>query len=317
MERASLELAYKQYGEIREKLDDGLSHGLRLYPYAACSAPRESEFCVPLIWNQVESDLQCLITNFNRWLGRLRAWQAWNHVLLNYGEQDRWSLRIEFLGDVAFFCLMQPSGFVDRSLGALTTVLHHANLAHKTGYRDELPADKKIYRRIDKGHPTPYDVFESRGEIREHIQTLSEGWSSASLLLEQLDSLNDADYRAKTMDFRNRASHSFAPHFDLGIVPTVTRRPGFASKMVERPDGCYDPVEDRSIRSVSYGYGELPSLSTSEALVGNTKQLHIAGKVLAAYEALLDEVDEKLSCRQGRSASRDKPTAQEQTKSPE
>ena len=315
MERASLELAYKQYGEIRDQLADGLSQDLRLYSYAACDASRVSEFRVPLIWNQVESDLRCLINNFNAWLGRLRAWQAWNRVLLHYGEQDQWSLRIEFLGDVAFFCLMQPSGFVDRSLEALTTVLHHANLTHKPGYRDELPTDKKVYKRIDRGHPTPYDFFESRGETRRHIQDLSEGWGSALVLLEQLDSLNDADYQTKTMDFRNRASHSFAPHFDVGIVPRVTRRPGFASKMVQRPDGRYDAVEDRSIRSVSYGYGELPSLSSSEALVESTKQLQIARRLLAAYEALLVEVDEKLFCRQGRSGSNDSPTAQEQTKS--
>jgi hypothetical protein len=315
MERASLELAYKQYGEIRDQLADGLSQDLRLYSYAACDASRVSEFRVPLIWNQVESDLRCLINSFNAWLGRLRAWQAWNRVLLHYGEQDQWSLRIEFLGDVAFFCLMQPSGFVDRSLEALTTVLHHANLTHKPGYRDELPTDKKVYKRIDRGHPTPYDFFESRGEIRRHIQDLSEGWGSALVLLEQLDSLNDADYQTKTMDFRNRASHSFAPHLDLGIVPMVTRRPAFATKMVQRPDGRYDAVEDRSIRSVSYGYGELPSLSSSEALVESTKQLQIARRLLAAYEALLVEVDEKLSCRQGRSGSNDSPTAQEQTKS--
>jgi len=315
MERASLELAYKQYGEIRDKLDDGLSQDLRLYSYAACDAHRGSEFRVPLIWNQVESDLRCLINNFNAWLGRLRAWQAWNQVLLHYGEQDQWSLRIEFLEGVAFFCMMQPSGFVDRSLEALTTVFHHANLTQKPGYRDELPTDKKVYKRIDRGHPTPYDFFESRGEIRRHIQDSSEGWSSALVLLEQLDSLNDADYQTKTMDFRNRASHSFAPRLDLGIIPTVTRRPGFASKMVQRPDGRYDTVEDRSRRSVSYGYGELPPLSSSETFAENAKQLQIARKLLAAYEALLDEVDERLSFRQGRSGSKDSPAAQEQTKS--
>ncbi|MDR7152258.1 hypothetical protein J2W49_004234 [Hydrogenophaga palleronii] len=315
MEQARLKLAYKQFGEIREKLEDGLSPDLRLYSYAACDASRESEFRLPLIWNQVESDLRCLINNFNAWLGRLRAWQAWNQVLPHYCEQDQWSLRIEFLGDVAFFCMMQPSGFVDRSLEALTTVFHHANLTHKPGYRDELSTDKNVYKRIEKGHPTPYDFFESRGEIRRRIQDLSEGWGSALVLLEQLDSLNDADYQTKTMDFRNRASHSFAPHFDLGIVPTVTRRPGFASKMVKRPDGRYDALEDRSHRSVSYGYGELPPLSSSEALAENAKQLQVARKLLVAYEALLNEVDERLSLRQGRSGSNDSPTAQEQTKS--
>lgn len=315
MEQTRLELAYRQFGVIREQLDDGRSLDLPLYSYAACDASRVSEFRVPLIWNQVESDLRCLINNFNSWRGRLRAWQAWNQVLLHYDEQDQWSLRIEFLEDVAFFSMMQPSGFVDRSLEALTTVLHHANLTLKPGYTDELPTDKKVYKRIDKGHPAPYDFFESRGEIRRHIQDLSEGWVSASVLLEQLDSLNDADYQTKTMDFRNRASHSFAPHLDIGIVPRVTRRPGFASTMVQCPDGRYDAVEDRSIRSVSYGYGELPSLSSSEAQVENTKQLQIARRLLAAYEALLDEVDEKLSCRQGRSSSNDSSAAQEQTKS--
>lgn len=317
MERARLELAYKEYGEIRDTLHDGLSPDLRLYPYAACSVHRGSEFRVPLIWNQVESDLRCLINSFNAWLGRLRAWQAWNQVLLNYGEQDQWSLRIEFLEDVAFFSMMQPSGFVDRSLEALTTIFHHANLTQKPGLRDELPSDKKVYKRIGKAHPTPYDFFESRGEVRKHLQVLSEGWGSALVLLEQLDLLNNADYQTKTMDFRNRASHSFAPHLDMGVVPTVNRTPGFASKRIRRPDGFYDYVEDRSTRSISYGYGELPPLSSSEALLENTKQLQIARTVLAAYEALLDEVDERLSFRQGRSGSNNSPPTQEQTKSPE
>lgn len=315
MEQERLKLAYTKFGEIRAELNDCLSHELQLYSYAACDVSRKSEFRLPFIWNQVASDFRCLINNFNAWLGRLQAWQAWNQVLTKYCEHDQWSLRIEFVGDVAFFCMMQPSGFADRTLEALMTVFHHANLTHKTAYQDELPTDKKVYKRLNKNHPKPYDFFESRGDIRETIQTLSEGWAAASPILEQLDSLNDADYQAKTMDFRNRASHSFAPNFDLGIVPQVSRRPGFASKMVQRPDGRYDAIEDRSRRAVSYGYGELPPLSSSEALAENKRQLVIARQLLSTYSALLDEVDKKLSDRQGRTDSNAGTTAEERSKS--
>lgn len=305
MEQSRLEQAYQEFGKAKTDSGEDMGREFRLYSYAACGAPRDSEFRVPLVWTQIESDLRGLINNVNGWLGRLRAWRAWNQVLPSYNEQDQWSLRIEFLEDVTFYSMMQPSGFLDRSLEAVTFLLHHASLSLNTGCRDEFPNDKKIYKRIEKNHPAPYDCFMSRKEKRDHVQSLSEGWVCATELLQQLDSMNDSEHQELTMDFRNRASHSFAPRLELGVVPTVTRRPIFSSNMVQRPDGRYDAVQDRTKPSISYGYGEMSPLSSTDSFRENQRQWQIARKVLDAYGALIAEVDQKLRARSNGITDRD------------
>lgn len=286
--RNMLELAYKRF---RDRLDalGGIGTG-PLHPYSSSKKVQEVVFRVPFIAMDIGNDLTELVNNVNIWTIRLGHWNAWNSVLVDYFEQDAWTLRSDFVEPLAYFCMFQPSGMLDRFIGFATKLTHHVNMTMDKSYPDRLDGDERVYKRLEKQHPRPYDVFFSRRDALVRAQRISNNWPSAKSFFEELGCLDDDAYQGKTRDFRNKASHAIAPRFELGETGYVNRRVGYSKKMVQLGGGYVDFVEDPTQKCVSYGVGGVEPLSLKDIHAENQKQHAFARRALIACEAMLEEM---------------------------
>lgn len=236
------------------------------------------------------SNLNELINAINAWNHRLRSWAAWNRVLASISNlKERWDIRSEFVEPLAYFCLQQPAGARDRLIQFATQVAHFGNLRVLAGYPDVLAEDAKVLKRLQKNHKKPHAVFLSREEAEVQFRNKSCEWREAGALMALVQQLDDEDYRAATGDWRNRAAHGIAQHFEFGTVERVTRKVGFAEVSVEVPGGL-EFREDRSRSAISYVFGGFDALNLDEVLGANQSQLDIAMRAMDACGALLREV---------------------------
>jgi hypothetical protein len=286
--RNMLELAYKKFRDTLDKLGaDGTGP---LHPYDSCKKVQEVVFRTPFMSMDIGNDLTELVNHVNIWTIRLGYWNAWNSVLVDYNEEDAWALRSDFVEPLAYFCMFQPSGMLDRFIGFATKLVHHANMAIDKNYPDRLDGDAQVYKRLEKHHPQPYDVFLPRREALAQVERISKNWPSAKAFFEKLGCLDDDAYQGKTRDFRNKASHAIAPRFELGETGYATRRVGYAKKKIEIGGGYVDFVEDPTQKCVSYGFGGVEPLSLKDTHAESKKQHAFARSVLVACEAMLEEM---------------------------
>lgn len=246
----------------------------------------------------ISSNLNELINAINAWNHRLRSWAAWNRVLATISdEHDRWDVRSEFAEPLAYFCLHQPASTRDRLTRFATQVVHVGNLRMVAGYRDVLAEDAKVFKRLQQDHRKPHAVFLNRGEAEAQFRDKSGEWREAGALMACIQQLDSDDCRDATGDWRNRAAHGIAQHFEFGEVERVTRWVGFARDLVKVPGGV-EFKEDRSRRAVSYDFGGYDALNLDEMLGANQSQFGVAMLAMDACETLLREVGH----RAGRSA---------------
>jgi hypothetical protein len=246
----------------------------------------------------ISANLNELINAINAWNHRLRSWIAWNRVLATISdERDRWDVRSEFVEPLAYFCLHQPAGTRDRLTRFSTQMVHVGNLRMVAGYRDVLAEDAKVFKRLQRDHKKPHTVFLSREDAEAQLRDKSSEWQDAGALMALIRQLDSDDYRDATGDWRNRAAHGIAQHFEFGEVERVTRWVGFAEIMVKVPGGV-EFKEDRSQSAVSYVFGGYSALNLDEILEANQSQFCVAMQAMDACEALLREVGH----RAGRSA---------------
>lgn len=238
----------------------------------------------------LSSNLNELINTINAWNHRVRSWAAWNRVLASISNlKERWDIRSEFVEPLAYFCLQQPAGARDRLTRFATQVVHFGNLRVLAGYPDVLAEDAKVLKRLQKNHKKPHAVFLSREEAEAQFRNKSSEWREAGALMALIEQLDDDDYRCATGDWRNRAAHGIAQHFDFGEVERVTRRVGFAETAVEVLGGV-EFREDRSRSVVSYVFGGSDALNLDAVLGANQSQLDLAMRAMDACSALLREV---------------------------
>ncbi|WP_422844006.1 hypothetical protein [Acidovorax sp. M2(2025)] len=248
---------------------------------------------------QVIHDLQSLINCFNAWVTEMRKWQAWLPILDDYDTDERWDLRIEFVDPIAHRCMLEPSAMRDRFSSALYFLLHHANLSTETGYRDELEADRSEIAALKNGKSKPRYLLRSR--LNEEITKLSfrGGWRTADSVIEKLQLLDDETLRMETLNYRNAASHSIAPRFEMGVIPFVKRQYKPADSYAFRGDGASaEPVGQNGF-VLSYAYGDHDPLQHAPTFRLMRTQLKITRDTLCAYEALLLEVFERINAKNG------------------
>ena len=300
MEKKDFDLAYRRFSDayFYDGQETPAPSGAERYcSYDYCEVLNGLTFRVPMVGLGLGNDLRELVNCINRWKHSLGQWDVWNGVLEGYNEDDAWDLRSEFVESITYFCMFQPSGMKDRFVRYITTLLHHANMALDVSYLDRLAEDDKVYKNLENKKSRPYDVFLPKKELLEQVEKLAQNWSAAAVLLSTLVALDDDGYRDVTADFRNKASHSIAPHFEFGQTNMVTRQVGFADRQVDLGDGQIGFVEDRTRKSVPYGFGGVLPLSLKDTYAENKKQYDIARQAWSACENLLKEVCEKLKAR--------------------
>ena len=155
---------------------------------------------------------------------------------------------------------------------------------------------KAYERQVEARDPTHHhgafscERHMSRREFEAEISVLNKGWSSAESVIERLKKIDGASVREATLDFRNNASHSIAPEFELGIAPYVVRRIKYAQTMEHQGNGKVTWNDDKTRTVVNYGFGHRDPLQHKQTFQAVRAQVKRTRDALEAYGALLKEV---------------------------
>jgi len=233
----------------------------------------------PSIDMMVSDELQETINLINAWRGQLLDWSVWATVLPTFDEHDSLTIQMQQGDPLAFACMFQASAMRDRFCMIASNATHQANLVAVSGYKDWLEQDD-----------LPPGRFLSRSKKEEQLERLGSGWTTFGELQKQLQSINTANYRQATRNFRNHASHAIAPRLEVGYTNTVTRYRTPFETMVPQPDGSFKLVADPKRMVIAYGFGGTPPLKNEEMVTATHEQHGVAVAALAAYEALLCEI---------------------------
>jgi hypothetical protein len=238
----------------------------------------------PLMNMMVSDELQETINLVHGWGLQLVSWTVWIEVLATFEDfNDRWTLRMQHVDNIAFVCLYQAASMRDRLTFIATNAIHQGNLASVPGCVDRLPLDDLASNR-----------FASRRRKENQLFEIASRWKSSKRFHEKLVRLNDAEYRKITRDFRNRSSHAIGPRFEFGETSFVTRSLEHPENTVEQPDGSYRLVKDTTRKVPQYAFGGPPALKYDEMLAASQGQHDLARNAIEAYEVVLGEILTKI-----------------------
>lgn len=239
-----------------------------------------------ILGGQMVADELREVTNImNRWRSDLHRWHAWNNVIRNYGENEAWGVRSEFVEALVHHCLLEPSAVRDRFTFVATNAFHQLRLSSEAGYKDRLEGDPK--------QPNEKPVFLSRRKKEKRLEKVISVWSDSKRFIESLAAINDSLYERATYDYRNRVNHAIGPRLGVGITQAVTRSVVQASHLKEQPDGTYRDAPIPGKVSVSYGFGGMQPIDLEQARISNLKQYQLARTCYNRYVELLES---KVAC---------------------
>jgi hypothetical protein len=228
----------------------------------------------------VNTELMEVTNSLHRWRGSLRRWYVWNRIIETRGEEERWSLRIEFVDVIAFFCLFQPSAVRDQFTLVATNAVHQVLLATRPGYEDMLEGEQ--VKPEDKVRPM------TRRNKEDRLGKLVRDWPESHSFITALRLLNDESYTKFTADYRNRASHAIAPHFGFGDTQIVTRRRKQLTELVQQQDGTYVKLPVAGKMCTSYTMGGTEALNLEATWSRNRQQFSLAFRCFNAYVEMLE-----------------------------
>lgn len=232
----------------------------------------------PLGQEVVLEELRELTNQLNAWLSALRRWHAWQMVTCSMGEDDRWQVEHEFVTLLATYCLFQPCALRDALTLVITNGLHQLLKALDPAYTGRLPLDRDPW-----GAPS----FHTRRRKERQLSELLGRFPAGKALLADLCRLDDKATREATSDFRNRASHSIAPHFSVGVTQIVTRSIERAERLEAQGDGTVQLVPVPGQTSVCYSVGGSGPLDMEQMRQLSVAQFEIAVRCLEQYQGLL------------------------------
>lgn len=273
--RTILEGAYSRFQDL---LETNETPAYSLYSYDICDTIREAEWPMAGAW-AVPSELQEAINGMNAWRIRLHNWGVWVVQKAERSEEDWWQIQHHFLEPLVFYCMHQPSAFSDRLFEMAEFSVHQANLAVDKGYKDRLGQDDlKRGKRL------------SKEKKMEQLTNMAERWNAFQHFAQSWGQINSKDYRSETRNFRNLASHSFAPRFTNGQIMRVTREIGPWQNMEQQADGTYRLVDEPNKKAICYSFGALNPLDLSELHKVNLLEQERVSSALDAYSELLKEI---------------------------
>lgn len=289
MSRELFEEAYRKYWDISDTWPDHRN----CYSYALCDIAMAANWSIPFVGFMVDGELRETINHINSWSRALTNIEIWRKVLLlDYSDEDRWSLRLHFVESEVHYCLLQPSSTRDRLSRIATNSTHQANLTVDSKYKDRLDQDK-----------CGANGFLSRSKVEKQLEYIAGRWLGSNALMKAIHDLDSDMYRDATLNYRNKASHFIAPRLEEGEVELITRRVVPARKLVEQSDGTYQQEEIPGKKAVSYGFGGVRPLTLDEIIDVNLREYYLATAGIDAYSALLMEMMEAINCKRTTTAN--------------
>lgn len=233
----------------------------------------------------VIGELNELHHSLNNWLGRLRQWHIWNRVLATYNEDDAWHLRTEFLESTVFECLFKPSSVRDKFTFVAINAVHQIRLANESNYPDALKVDPK---------PPDFEpTYLSRKNKETYLSKLTEGKTVArDNFIKLRDHLDDENYRATTIDYRNRSSHAIEPRQGIGEIEIYNRTVEQKTELKKQPCGGFLQCKVDGEIQVGYGVGGILPLDMESTRIANLAQYQWARNCHEAYLELLNSMFE-------------------------
>lgn len=168
-----------------------------------------------------------LVNGFNQfayWLARVALWEK---VFTGYSEDDAEELRFEFTKLQLDYCLHFPYQFKSKVAFCATQLCYTRGIAQKLIARAEVVPDEKINLGI--------------------LASVATRWDTGNVLVSSLREIDSAEYREKTLNYRNKAQHRHGPRLDFGHVANIVR---------DFPEGML----------VSYSFGESPPIMAADVL---------------------------------------------------
>jgi hypothetical protein len=250
-------------------------------PYDPVPGIKAVAWPMPFIDHMVSGELSEATNLLHQWLRSLRHWHAWNELLESQDSEIRWGAEWEWVEPLAFHCLFQPSATRDRFILLATNALHQVRMAIDPTVRDELLGDP--------AGPGKRRLYPSRWTKEKQLGGFVKPFAAGAAFMKALRQLDDGGYRNATADFRNRASHGFAPRLSVGITSMVTRERVQAKKLERQADGSYRDVFVPDKMATSYGFGGIGPLVMEATWKANCQQFARARRLFDAYVVLLQE----------------------------
>jgi len=280
--RHLLEGAYRRFHDL---IDARVGTSFERFSYDFCDEIKHANWSNAGAW-VIPNAVREAINELHSWQLRLEDWELWILLKPEYDFDDWWTIQLHILEPIVFYCMHQPSAFKDRLLGMTEFTLHQANLSLDQAYKDRLDQDMK-----------PKGSWLSEGERKKQLSRMGKGWASYPAFKHQICQVNSRDYESKTSDYRNRASHGFAPNLGHGYLMTVTREIVPWKNPIPQGDGTVRFVDDPKKKALRYGFGELGPLDLSVTFKHNLGQYQRASKAFMAYYDLVMEACNRLGQR--------------------
>lgn len=278
--RALLMQAYDRF-HVELRKNRGLFPGLSAYDPVDRVAKTRGTFA----WHWgAASEFRETVNSINSWGMHLHEWTIWNIVIDTHEvDRDKWELLDHFIEPVAFYCMMQPSSFVDRLMITCENLLHQANQYIWQDEPDRLDQDGlKSGQRLGR---------EAR---KEQLDRLGERWPAYPAFRQAMRALDAKGYRNKTRDFRNLTAHSFAPRLMMGHVSRALRSIVPWNDLVEQPDGSFLQVEHPTRKGVQYAMADAVPMPLPVALSANRAEYQRARAAMTKFAALVEEICDRM-----------------------
>lgn len=140
----------------------------------------------------------------NQFLTDIDKLTAWDKVLLEYGEEDRFYIVHEFVGPLCTSCLNLPYVIRSRFIFSVTHLSHHANLTlFCKEWKDDLPPDEEIYSST--------------------MDKVATNWPTYKQLKLSMERLADKKHQAEVNHYRHKYHHRYPSHIEFGFSEMVKR----------------------------------------------------------------------------------------------
>ena len=229
----------------------------------------------------ISYELREILNLLNFWSKTLTNWGLWVDVVESYNEDDAWLIRDHFVEPICFFCMFQPSATRDRFCSIATNAIHQVNLSVDENYQDWLEIQ-------DSQDEPNKPLFRNKSE--KQLNLLGKKWKSFNFFKGKLRKIDSSQYRTITQNYRNKASHYFAPRFEIGYTDIVRRTIANKIELVKQPNNTYLEKENPEYKVPSYSYGGIPPLSLKKMYAKNCIEYNFSIEVLNAYQCLLREL---------------------------
>lgn len=112
-----------------------------------------------------------------------------------------------------------------------------------------------------------------------------------------MNALDGEDYQTLTGNFRDLASHAFAPHFMIGHISRAWRMKVDHEEVVVKGDGTVEMVTDPTRKMTRYAMGTLEPLPLDSAYAANLTEYGRAKCSMEAFARLVDELCDRIATK--------------------